>query len=168
MAEGATLIRQANQQDVDALCDLYYEFHEFHVWGVPDRLRSLGARGGQDWTRLRQALDQIFQDENAAIFVAEASGEVVGLVEVYLRQDDETNPLIHAYRYGHVQSLVVQEAYRRSGIGKQLLEGAQHWASGKGATEVRLEVWEFEANPLKFYERAGYRTLKRTLIKGLR
>ena len=52
-------------------------------------------------------------------------------------------------------------------LGLQLVEAAQRWARQKGATEIKLDVWEFDAGPLRFYEKAGYRTLKRTLIKEL-
>ena len=31
-------IRQATENDIDALITLYDEFHTFHVQGVPDRL----------------------------------------------------------------------------------------------------------------------------------
>ncbi len=37
---GASRIRVATGDDVSALSDLYTEFHEFHVRGVPLRLRS--------------------------------------------------------------------------------------------------------------------------------
>lgn len=97
-------LRLANEADVDALCSLYYEFHEFHVRGVPSRLRSLGEKDRQDWTRLRSALGEIFRNPEAAIFLALVSGAAVGLVEVYLKQDTVQNPLIMPHRYGFIFS----------------------------------------------------------------
>ena len=32
---------------------------------------------------------------------------------------------------------------------------------------MKLDAWEFAAGPLGFYEKNGYKTLKRTLIKEL-
>jgi len=144
---------------------LYVEFHEFHVAGVPDRLRTLGEPQQKDWTRLHDALDKILKDEQAQIFVAGCSEGLIGLVEVYLRQDDVENPFIVAHRYGFVQSLMVGELYRRGGTGRRLLDAAEAWARDRGATEIRLDVWEFEAGPLNFYEKSGYRTLKRSLVR---
>jgi len=37
----------------------------------------------------------------------------------------------------------------------------------QGATEVRLNVWEFNAGAVAFYEAPGYRTLKRTPVREL-
>jgi hypothetical protein len=32
---------------------------------------------------------------------------------------------------------------------------------------MRLEIWEFPDGPLPFYQRLGYRTIRRTLAKEL-
>jgi GNAT superfamily N-acetyltransferase len=157
-------VRLAELRDREALCRLYHEFHQFHVRGVPDRLLGLGEPPeSYEGSELYQALEKIIQEDDAAIFVAEVARQPVGLVEVYLRQD-EPNPLRVSRRYGYLQSLMVYEPFRRRGVGTRLLETAQNWAREKGAAEMRLEIWEFEAGPLRFYEACGYRTLRRMLV----
>jgi GNAT superfamily N-acetyltransferase len=104
--------------------------------------------------------------EDAVLFVAESAGEIVGLAEIYLRQDD-VHEVTMAYRYGYLQSLMVSEAHRGQGIGIALVTAVETWAAAQGATEMRLETWEFAAGPLPFYERAGYTTLRRTLVRSL-
>jgi len=51
-----TSFRPATKHDFETLCQLYYDFHEYHVCGVPNRLRSLGERDKWDRTRFREAL----------------------------------------------------------------------------------------------------------------
>jgi len=41
-------VRPADDGDIEALCEIYYDFHEFHVRGVPTHLRSLGDRARWD------------------------------------------------------------------------------------------------------------------------
>jgi len=160
-------VRSAELRDREALCRLYHEFHEYHVRGVPDRLHSLGEPPDTcAGSELYQTLTKIIQDDDAAIFVAETAQRMVGLVEVYLRTD-EPNPLRVSRRYGYLQSLMVDEAFRRRGIGTRLMEAAQRWAREKGAVEMRLEMWEFKAGPLEFYAQSGYRTLRRTMVREL-
>ena len=161
------MIRFAGEQDFDALCRLYVEFHEFHVRGVPDRLRSLDDPERNDYPRLKTVLGAIISADDSAIFVAESGGKVIGLVEVYLKTDDGTDPQIVPHTYGYVQSLMVEDASRRQGTGARLLDVAEQWARTKGATEIQLGAWEFEAGPLHFYEKVGFRTLKRTLVKDI-
>lgn len=160
-------IRLAGLNEREALCKLYHEFHEFHVRGVPERLLSLGEPlDTYEHSDLYLTLEKIISDEDSVVFVAEASHQLVGFVEVYIRQD-EPNPLKVSYRYGHLQSLMVKESFRRQGVGTRLLEAAQQWTREKGATEIRLDTWEFEAGPLLFYEKHRYRTLRRTLVREL-
>jgi GNAT superfamily N-acetyltransferase len=163
----AIRIRLARLQDREALCRLYFEFHEFHVRGVPDRLVSSGRPPDiYEGSDLYLTLGMIITDDDAVLFVATVDGQPVGLAEAYVRQDDP-DPLKVAHRYGLLQSLMVREVFRRQGIGTRLLEAVQQWARVKGATEMRLDTWEFEAGPLEFYEKRSYRTLRRTLVRGL-
>src|SRR5262252_5400447 len=98
-----TTIRTATAGDLDTLLALYREFHMFHVARLPDRLRAPAVRHE---AAVRGALLKLLEAQDAALFVAEAAGTVVGLVEVYLRQD-APDPATVAHRYGHVQSLMV-------------------------------------------------------------
>ncbi len=161
------IIRTATEEDFETLDKLYYDLHQYHVRGVPDRLQDLGKLEDQDWSRLHQALREIFTNQDAVIFLAERSGHIVGLVEVYYRQDDKANPLIVPHQYAHLQSIMVSEPYRKLGIGKKLMEVAQQWAREKGATEMRLDVWEFNRGTIRFYEEMGYHSLRRTLVTKL-
>ena len=160
------IIRPAVRDDFDALCELYYEFHQFHVRGVPDRLVSLGEADKFDSTDLRGALQKILDDDDAIILAAEVDERIVGLAEVYVKQD-EAHPLRVTPRYGDLQSLIVNESYRRYGIGRELTGAAEKWAKEKGAVEMQLDIWEFGAGPLDFYNRLGYRTIRRKMVRKI-
>jgi ribosomal protein S18 acetylase RimI-like enzyme len=160
-------IRKATAADIDQILKLYFEFHEFHVKGVSHYLVSIGQPEGKTNSELMGTLKGIIDGENSRIFVAEVPGRLAGLMEIYIRQDDPGNRHLRHHRYGHIQSLVVSEPYREQGIGKLLVETAHQWARDKGADEIRLDVWEFEAGPLGFYECLGYHTIKRTLAREL-
>lgn len=156
-------IRPATEQDIDGLVPLYTEFHEFHVLGVPDRLRKPDT---YDEATLRSTLRKLVERDDAQIFVVDREGEIVGLAEVYVRQD-EPRPLTVAHRYGYLQSLIISAPLRKSGLGKQLVAAAHQWAKGQYATEMQVETWEFAQGPLQFYEALGYRTLQRHLVTDL-
>lgn len=159
-------IRLADEQDLKVLCRLYIEFHEFHVRGVPERVRSSGDPDKYDCSELYPKLEKIIKSEDSVIFLAEVDHKPIGLAEVYIRED-KPDPARVCRRYGFLQSLIVTQKTRKHGIGKKLVETAESWAKGKGATEMQLDIWEFEAGPLDFYENLGYRTLRRTLVRGL-
>ncbi|RIK42754.1 MAG: hypothetical protein DCC55_07835 [Chloroflexi bacterium] len=159
-------VRLAGRQDIPDLCRLYYELHEFTVCGVPERLQGLGAFECYDAAWLSLTLEKLIDAAAVAIWVAESSGRVVGLAEVYLHED-EKDPARVGYCYGYLQSLVVEPGLRGRGIGRRLLAAAEAWSKEQGASELRLESWEFEQGPLGFYTQQGYQTLRRTLVRKL-
>jgi len=137
------------------------------VRGLPDRLCSIGDPHTFDCTELSHNLANLLTKLDAAIFVGEVDQRIVGLAEVYLRQDEGDSPKI-PYRYGYLQSLMVDESVRGQGIGTALVAAAEQWARDHGASEMRLETWEFPAGPLTFYHGAGYHTLRRMLVRLLK
>lgn len=157
------LLREATVSDIADLSTLYIAFHEFHARGVHERLRIPDT---YDKAELWASLKRIIADEKAAIFVAEVDGQIVGLAEVYLRHD-EVGPLTMSRAYGYMQSLMVLEAFRGEGRGSQLVAKVEEWASERGASEIRLETWEFAEGPLRFYEGLRYRTVKRMMVKEI-
>lgn len=162
------VLRLATEEDIARLCLLYWEFHLYHTLGVADRLRMPdgSSHEANESNRLETGLRTIIQSEDAALFVVEIEGTIVGFAEVYLRQDEE-QPLTIAHRYGYLQSLFVSAPYRKRGLGEALMKAIHQWAKEKGATEIHLEAWEFAEGPVPFYEKRGYRTLRRSMVANL-
>src|SRR5258708_6299832 len=77
-------IRVATPDDLDGLLALYREFQAFHVMRLPDRLRTPPA---EHEAEVRAALVKLLGAQDAALYVAETAGVVIGLAEGYLRED---------------------------------------------------------------------------------
>jgi N-acetylglutamate synthase-like GNAT family acetyltransferase len=91
----------------------------------------------------RQAL--IRSIERREVLVAGLAGDIIGFCQFYVRLDGMVT----------IHSVAVEAAWRRNGIGKQLLTRAGHAASVRGAQHVRLKCpSDLEANA--FYERVGF------------
>lgn len=159
----ASVIRTMTRDDFPALEELYYDFHEHHARGVPIYLRHLGEPDVWDRTPLRAALEKILADDSARVFVAEVEECLAGLIEVHFRQD-APSPAIHSQRYLELQSLMVAAPFRRQRLAWQLVQHAATWAREIGATEIRLNVWEFNGAALRLYQQMGFRTLQRRMM----
>lgn len=171
MVSETTTIRLAHRQDIPELCRLYHKLHELTTHSISKsggslRLSSLWDDECFDATVLSLGLRKRIALVDVAIWVAEVRNQVVGLAEVYLREDEQHEET-ESCRYGYLQSMVVLESMRGLGLGQQLLQAAESWSREQGAAELRLDIWEFEQNPLRFYERQGYQTLRRTLVRSL-
>jgi GNAT superfamily N-acetyltransferase len=58
--------------------------------------------------------------------------------------------------YGRVLALVVDEAYRRRGIGRTLLVAAEDWLEDRGAVACIINSGSHRPDAHRFYERMGY------------
>jgi ribosomal-protein-alanine N-acetyltransferase len=55
-----------------------------------------------------------------------------------------------------IEGLVVDEKYRRQGIGSALIRACKEWAANAGASNMRLEVRASNAGALALYHRHGF------------
>ncbi|HEV8189941.1 MAG TPA: GNAT family N-acetyltransferase [Ktedonobacterales bacterium] len=111
-------------------------------------------------------IEELLQDDAGAWFLAEREGEVIGFVTIQLRSPAH-EPYLVLERRALVQNLGVLPKWRGQGCGHALMEAAEAWAREHGATRLVLNVWEFNAGALNFYETLGYRAFSRNMWKTL-
>jgi ribosomal protein S18 acetylase RimI-like enzyme len=100
------------------------------------------------------------------LLIAERGGEAVGMVHITLRNAPPL-PIFVPRCYATIESLIVREDCRRAGIGRSLMREAERWARARGAEEIELNVWEFNAGAIAFYEQLGYAPFSRRMGKPL-
>ena len=81
-----------------------------------------------------------------ACFVALVGGQVVASLGLGLREPG-----------GYVNSLYVEPAYQRQGIGRELLLRAAKLCEAQGKTTLGLAVYEDNAPARQLYESLGFR-----------
>jgi len=155
-------IREANQEDYEGLCEVFAEVDALHREALPHVFRQ-----PDEPARTKEFISGIVADEDAALLVAENDGEIVGLVQILIREAPDI-PIMVPRRYGVIDNLAVKKGVRRSGVGRALIERAHRWAWDKGATQVELYVWEFNKEAITFYEKLGYRTASRKMWRVLK
>jgi len=89
-------------------------------------------------------------DGHHALMVAELDGGIVGLLHIFAR------PALEKPVEALVQSLVVDQTLRGSGIGRALMDRAEGWARGRGLESVTLHTRATRAEARAFYRALGY------------
>lgn len=56
----------------------------------------------------------------------------------------------------YLGSLAVDPRQQKAGLGRKLLEAAEHWAKERGATEIRMTVVHLRTALIEWYKRRGY------------
>jgi GNAT superfamily N-acetyltransferase len=110
-------------------------------------------------------IEELLHDDAGAWFLAEQEGAVIGFVTIHLASPAHEPYLVHARR-ALVQMLGVLPEWRGQGCGRALMAAAEAWAREQGATGLALNVWEFNAGALRFYETLGYGAFSRNLWKS--
>ena len=85
------------------------------------------------------------------VWVADDSGQVVGLLHAFFRPALEKPPEVV------VEALVVSR--RSQGIGERLMQVAEQWARDSGSATVSLYSGVQRTDTHRFYERLGYATV---------
>jgi ribosomal protein S18 acetylase RimI-like enzyme len=139
--------------DYAQLCELWREGDALHHQWVPEVFAP-----PVDNPRPRELVAEQINGNQSAILVAdEESGRLLGLALIEVR-DAPPLPIMVQKRIGHVGELVVRSTVRRQGVGRALMSRAAEWLAERGAKEIRLNVWEWNAGAVEFYRNLGYET----------
>ena len=170
-------IRAATECDIDALNEIIGDVDVLHREHLPHIFREPDGPA-----RDREYMLGVLTDESCGFFVAEAQAPVngdtpsqqqgpaeetiLGFVQLAIRAAPPI-PILVPRRIAFVETLAVREDVRRAGIGRALMDHAQRWAEELGATEMDLNVHEFNQAAIDFYHSLGYATSSRRMSKRL-
>jgi RimJ/RimL family protein N-acetyltransferase len=137
------IIRRAEPADAQGLTDLGDAVgSEPEGWLVSTN----GWRSPADERRYLRAIRRY---PNAAVFVAEDDGDIVGRLSVARDQHP-------ASRHVADLGLIVAATHRRRGIGTALLDAALEWAQESGVRKLELHVFPWNEAAIALYERFGF------------
>ena len=110
----------------------------------------------------RTKVEALIAGPSSAIIVAEARGEVVGVMTIIEKIVTATAIMV-ARRYAETESMAVKQSAQRQGVGRALIDAAADWARGRGVTRLELNVYEFNQAAAALYREAGFSTQNRRM-----
>ena len=144
MTEWGTIFRLATRADLPSI-----------VWMLADD--DLGSQREQFEDPLPEpyysAFEQIHNDPNHELIVAERNGEVIGTLHLmYL-------PSIsyHGGLRAQVESVRVDKRFQSQGIGTEMMKWAMDRARQRGAHLVQLTTYKSREDAHRCYERLGFK-----------
>ena len=147
------MVRLAKETDLDRINEIRAQVSALHAAGRPDIFKPGFCRELQDWAR------ELLRDEYSDILVAERDGVICGMASVEYLIRPESAYCRERKTY-YVTEFGVDEAYRRQGVGRELLEFMRKDAGERGFSKMELDAWTFNESALKFYESVGFQTFR--------
>ena len=150
------MIRRAQDHDLDALIGMGHALHD-----ESPRYQAM-AFNPEKLRRLYHALKGTLLAEGGAVFVAEISGDVVGMcvcTTVDRWFSDE--------RFVTDLTLYVKPEHRGGMTGPRLVRAMEGWAKEQGIADLAFGVSTeiHAAQTVAMYERMGYRLAGYTMVK---
>ena len=132
------MVREANENDLDALLELYLNLHEDHIPEHDDRLDNT-------WR-------QIMEDENHHLIVNEVDNAIVSscVCVIIPNLTREVRP------YAFIENVVTHVDFRGKGYATECLNYAREIARKNNCYQLKLLTGSKKPETWRFYENAGY------------
>ncbi len=141
-------IRRAIPEDADRINDLLYQVAKIHADGRPDIFKTATKKYSNE------ELTAIIKCEMTPIFVAEENGYVLGYAFCIFKSIED-HILLQDKKTLYIDDICIEESKRGEHIGARIYEHVVAFAKEKNFDDITLNVWSFNENALKFYEKCG-------------
>ena len=139
------LIRNIHKSDYEAIDRLLLQLHHVDVAGRPELFLDM------DHFMTKPSFNSLIENPNMITILAEQYGRILGCCFVSMMERSGMVSMKTAY----IDLLVVDEPYRRSGIGQTLFQSVQKRARKMGAKRIDLMVWSHNQIAIDAYESYG-------------
>ena len=104
---------------------------------------------------IKKKFRKVSKSKNEALLVACEGKSVLGWTHISIYN------MIYYQKLGNILGLIVDQNARGKGAGKLLMAAAEKWAKKKGCAGVIVNSAESRKDAHTFYEKIGYRLVKR-------
>lgn len=155
------MIRLVREEDLKEVNKIRQQVFNLHVNALPHIFKVV-------WDEKKEFdfLQTILQDENVLLYVFESDGEIAGYAQIEKREKLDRGAK-SPRRWCHLSDFGVTQKERSKGVGTEFLRLIEKELKALGFSKLELNVWEFNQGAMRFYERNGFYTLKRSMEKDI-
>ena len=145
--------------------DLLVELEEYIVSIDKDELDQVG----KDYREKMSLMDlEEVNKNNGKCYIAVENNKAIGLIMGCIFPYDEKDYLDYKCpKKGEIIELIVSKKARGRGIGKVLMNKMEEYFKSLGCEYILLDVFAYNVNAIKFYEKEGYHSRMYKEIKKI-
>ena len=151
------IIRQATLNDLKSIQNLNYELFKLEKENYDPTLIG-------DWP-LSEEGKKYFEDliKNEFVIIALKDEKIIG----YLAGTINEKGSYELFQYGEINNMLVDNNYRGSGIGKQLINRFKEYCKTKNITNLKVVASAKNLNAIEFYKKQGFKNFDVTLTMNM-
>ena len=96
------------------------------------------------------------KEKNGEILLYKENDDIIGLVIGIINNEETSEYDFKAPKRGRITELVVSKNKRSKGYGKILLDAMEEHLKELGCKDIMLEIFAYNEEAIKFYEKNGY------------
>ena len=147
-------IRLATLDDIVVIAEMYEEFFAFHARLQPDYYNAAQEHGKYP--------EYIINSEKDDLIIAEIDGKIAGFAHVLEEKTDPYDCIVQ-YKFAVCVDLYTFTAYRKMGVGTELMNAIKEWAKKRELAYIELKVLIENDNAIRLYEHNGFNTVSQTM-----
>jgi len=150
-------IREATKADLPDIVELWKSIMDFHR-----NLDSFFTRSQEGHRNFLNWVTKEMESDTSELFIAETEGKILGYIKI---QICDYPPVFEKKKYGMISDAIVNEKYRRKGIGEALFDRAMGWFKENDIERVELRVANINPVAQGFWKKMGFRPYMTTMFK---
>lgn len=111
-----------------------------------------------------KTIEEVEKNDGKILLFLE-NNKVVGLIVGIINNEETLEYDFKAPKRGRITELIVSKNIRSKGIGSILLEEMTKYLKDNNCKDILIEVFGYNENAIKFYEKNGYHTRLIDMIK---
>lgn len=147
-------IDRAGLSDIPEMLRILRQVGGVHAQGRPDKFKPGACKHSAE------SLAQLLSDSNQPVFCLREGEKLLATAYLQIHRQEE-NSVLRRRLTVYVDDFCVDAAARGRHLGTRLMEHVIAYAKELGADEVLLNVYEFNASAIAFYESLGMKTQSR-------
>ena len=159
-------IIEYNDNYLEDVKDLLVELEEYIVSIDKDHLDQLHPEYREKMAILD--LEEV-KENNGKCYIAAEDTKAVGLIMGTIIKFDEYDYLDYKCpKEGEITELIVSKNVRSNGVGQALMNKMEEYFKSVGCEYVLVDVFAYNENAIKFYDKKGYHSRMNTNIKKIK